>query len=216
MRLVVCDDHRLLLEALAVSLRARGHDVVDLCTTPEAGLEAVTRHQPDVCLLDLHFPEGTSLQALRAMVARCPDTRVVVFSAAADPQAVSGALALGAAGYLLKSMSMEEICEMLDHAARGQVAVEPGLLRQAFLPPSAQDPLWVLRFLTDREWDALRCITRGMSTDQIARQLGVRRSTARTHVQNLLHKLGVHSRLEAAALMADHAAEEDWPARLRS
>jgi DNA-binding NarL/FixJ family response regulator len=55
-----------------------------------------------------------------------------------------------------------------------------------------------------------------MSTDQIARQLGVRRSTARTHVQNLLHKLGVHSRLEAAALMADHAAEEDWPARLRA
>lgn len=216
MRIVVCDDHRLLLEALGVSLSARDHDVVALCTTPEAALEAVVGHRPDVCLLDLHFPEGSSLPALRAMVAQCPETRVVVFSAAADPQAVSGALALGAAGYLRKSMSMEEICEMLDQAARGQVAVEPELLREAFLPPSARDPLWVLRFLTDREWDALRCITRGMSTDQIARQLGVRRSTARSHVQNLLHKLGVHSRLEAAALMADHAVEEDWPVRLRS
>ncbi|EWT01728.1 transcriptional regulator [Intrasporangium oryzae NRRL B-24470] len=216
MRIVVCDDHRMLLEALAGSLRARGHEVVGLAVTPDEALLSVGAHDPDVCLLDLHFPGETSLGALRTMVSDYPRTRVVIFSATADPQAVAGVLALGAAGFLCKSMSMDEICGMLDRAAAGQVAVEASLLQRAFLPPATQDPLWVLRFLTDREWDVLRCITRGQTTQQIAEQLGVRNSTARTHVQNLLTKLGVHSRLEAAALMADHATSDVWPARLRS
>ncbi len=216
MRIVVCDDHRLLLEALGASLVARGHDVVALAVTPDEAVCAVTDHAPDVCLLDLHFPGGTSLDALQAMRARQPGTKVVVFSATADPQAVVGTLSMGASGFLRKSMSMDEICLMLDRAAEGQVAVEANLLQQAFLPPSAADPLWALRFLTDREWDVLRCITQGLTTQQIARQLGVRNSTARTHVQNLLTKLGVHSRLEAAALLADHGSPAIWPARLRS
>lgn len=216
MRIVVCDDHRMLLDALSGSLRARGHDVVGLAVTPDEAVLSVAAHDPDVCLLDLHFPGETSLGALRTIASDHPRTRVVIFSATADPQAVAGVLALGAAGFLCKSMSMDEICGMLDRAAAGQVAVEASLLQRAFLPPATQDPLWVLRFLTDREWDVLRCITRGQTTQQIAEQLGVRNSTARTHVQNLLTKLGVHSRLEAAALMADHATSDVWPARLRS
>lgn len=216
MRIVVCDDHRLLLEALGASLVARGHDVVALALTPDEAVSAVAEHAPDVCLLDLHFPGGTSLDALRSMTEEHPDTRVVVFSATADPHAVIGALSLGAAGFLFKSMSMDEICVMLDRAAEGQVAVEANLLQQALLPPSATDPLWALRFLTDREWDVLRCITRGLTTQQIACELGVRSSTARTHVQNLLTKLGVHSRLEVAALLAGHGSSAIWPARLRS
>ena len=77
------------------------------------------------------------------------------------------------------------------------------------------DPLWQLRFLTDREWEVMRCIMDGLTTAEMAHQLGVRRSTARTHVQNLLTKLGVHSRLKAAALMTAHASSESWPAHLR-
>lgn len=216
MRIVICDDHRLLLEALGASLRARGHEVVALALTPEEGLAAVVEHQPDVCLLDLHFPAGTSLVALRAMTSNHVGTHVVVFSATADPQAVAGVLALGAAGFLRKSMSMDQLCLMLGRAADGQVAVEASLLQAAFMPPVDQDPLWMLRFLTDREWDVLRCITLGQTTAQIAHQLGVRNSTARTHAQNLLTKLGVHSRLEVAALIANHGTAEMWPARLRS
>ncbi|HET9631001.1 MAG TPA: response regulator transcription factor [Terrabacter sp.] len=216
MRIVVCDDHRLLLEALGASLVARGHDVVALVVTPEEAVCAVTEHAPDVCLLDLHFPEGNSLTALEEMTRRQPDTKVVVFSATADPQSVAGTLSLGAAGFLRKSMSVDEICVMISRAVEGQVAVEASLLKQAFLPPSPSDPMWVLRFLTDREWDALQCITQGLTTQQIARRLGVQASTARTHVQNLLTKLGVHSRLEAAALVADLGGPSLWPARLRS
>jgi len=73
----------------------------------------------------------------------------------------------------------------------------------------------MLKFLTEREWEVMRCIMDGLSTEQIAGQLRVQRSTARTHVQNLLTKLGVHSRLQAAALMAAHASEDTWPVHMR-
>ncbi|MEO5744856.1 MAG: response regulator transcription factor [Terracoccus sp.] len=215
MRIVICDDHRVLLEALGAALASRGHDVQALTLTPEEALVAVAEHDPDVCLLDLHFPGGTSLVTLRTMTAEHPRTRVVVFSASSDPAAVAGVLSIGGAGFLSKSMSVDEVCLMLDRAAQGQVAVEAGLLQRAFQPPGREDPLWVLRFLTEREWDVLHAITRGRSTRQIADQLGVQSSTARTHVQNLLAKLGVHSRLEAAALIADHATAQTWPVRLR-
>ncbi len=215
MRIVICDDHRVLLEALGAALASRGHDVQALTLTPEEALAAVAEHDPDVCLLDLHFPGGTSLVTLRTMTAEHPRTRVVVFSASSDPAAVAGVLSIGGAGFLSKSMSVDEVCLMLDRAAQGQVAVEAGLLQRAFQPPGREDPLWVLRFLTEREWDVLHAITRGRSTRQIADQLGVQSSTARTHVQNLLAKLGVHSRLEAAALIADHATAQTWPVRLR-
>jgi two-component system nitrate/nitrite response regulator NarL len=73
----------------------------------------------------------------------------------------------------------------------------------------------VLKLLTDREWEVMRCLIDGLSTQQIADRLTVQRSTARTHVQNLLIKLGVHSRLQAAALMTAHASEVTWPVHLR-
>jgi two-component system nitrate/nitrite response regulator NarL len=74
----------------------------------------------------------------------------------------------------------------------------------------------VLKFVTEREWEVLRCIMDGLTTGQMAEHLGVHRSTARTHVQNLLTKLGVHSRLQAAALMTAHASDETWPVHMRS
>ena len=86
-------------------------------------------------------------------------------------------------------------------------------------PPSRvreDDPLWVLKFVTQREWEVLRCIMDGLSTEQMADHLRVRRSTARTHVQNLLTKLGVHSRLQAAAMITAYASDETWPVHMRS
>jgi two-component system nitrate/nitrite response regulator NarL len=105
---------------------------------------------------------------------------------------------------------------MLDRAVRGQLAVEPALLQRALRPQkSTEDPLWALQFLTDREWQVMRCIMEGQTTEEMAEALGVQRSTARTHVQNLLTKLGVHSRLQAAALMSAHGSLDSWPVHLR-
>ncbi len=213
MKIVIADDHRILLDALGAALAARGHEVVALASTAEAALEAVAQHEPDACLMDFSFPQGTCQETLQQMSARCPGTSIVVLSGNADPRVVGAALAAGAAGFVNKTASMEEICEALDKAVMGQVAVEHHLLQQVLSPSRRQDELWGLRFLTPREWDVLKCITQGLTTKQIAATLQIRHATARTHVQRLLAKLGVHSRLEAAALMAQHAHEYTWPAQ---
>lgn len=199
-----------------MALGSRGHQVLALATSPDEAVAAVERHHPDVCLLDVYFPEGPSLTAIARMRACSPQTKVVMLSGGGDAGLVGQAIAAGAAGYVGKEKPIQEIVEMLDRAMAGQVAVDPGLLQRALRPSTpADDPLWPLRFLTDREWQVMRCIMEGQTTTDIARSLGVQRSTARTHVQNLLTKLGVHSRLQAAALMSTYGTSETWPAHLR-
>ena len=216
MRIVVCDDHLLLLEALGLALGATGHDVVALAGNPEDAITAVAEYHPDVCLLDVNFPDGTSVNAIQRVRAASPETKVVMLSAESDHAIVGRAIAEGASGYVGKEKPITEIVEMLDRAVRGQLAVEPSLLQRALRPhKAADDPLWALQFLTDREWQVMRCIMDGQTTEEMAESLGVQRSTARTHVQNLLTKLGVHSRLQAAALMSAHGSTESWPVHLR-
>jgi two-component system nitrate/nitrite response regulator NarL len=201
MRLVVCDDHLLLLEALGLALSASGHEVVALASHPDDAIDAVAAHRPDVCLLDVNFPGGTSLTAIQQIRELSPETKVVMLSAEADHAVVGRAIAEGASGYVGKEKPIVEIVEMLERAVRGQLAVEPSLLQRALRPhKTTDDPLWALQFLTDREWQVMRCIMDGQTTEEMADSLGVQRSTARTHVQNLLTKLGVHSRLQAGTL----------------
>ena len=142
-------------------------------------------------------------------------TRVVMMSAWTEHDTVLRALDAGAAGYVSKRQPMAEIVAALERAHAGEVGVDPALLRAGRTDADSDDPLWQLRFLTDREWEVMRCIMDGLTTAEMAHHLGVRGSTARTHVQNLLTKLGVHSRLKAAALMTSHASSESWPAHLR-
>ena len=115
----------------------------------------------------------------------------------------------------LRVYDMRAIVAAIEMAHQGQLAVDLLLLQEVLRPARIDDPLWMLKFLTEREWEVMRCIMDGLGTEQIAGQLSVKRSTARTHVQNLLTKLGVHSRLQAAALMATHASAETWPVHMR-
>jgi two-component system, NarL family, nitrate/nitrite response regulator NarL len=205
-----------LLEALGMALRDNGHDVLALAITTSEAVEAVREHQPDAVLLDLNFPDRTGLAAIRLMREVSSRTKVVMFSAATDHAIVGSAIAEGAHGFISKERPISEILDALQRACEGHMAVEAHLLQQALRPTTAtDDPLWVLKFLTDREWEVMRCIMDGQTTEQMAKSLGVQRSTARTHVQNLLTKLGVHSRLQAAALMTAHATPETWPLQLR-
>ena len=214
LRVVLCDDHRLFLDALGSAMAALGHDVVGLASTPGAALAVVARERPDCCLLDLSFPEGSGVEVIPLLRAAAPDTAVIVLSAVDDPRLAQKAVDLGAAGYLPKTGPLPAIAAALDAVARG----EPVGIRSSPRWPAATGrpagPLWKLRFLTEREWQVMDCILEGRTTDEIASALGVRRSTARTHVQNLLAKLGVHTRLQAAALMTSHAPADVRPVHL--
>ena len=216
MKLVLCDDHRLLIEAMELVLGGLGHEVCALTITPDEALAAVAEHQPDVCILDVTFPGSTSLDVIPRMLEISPGTRVVLLSGDASDSVVARAIALGAAGFVRKERMMQELVEALDLVCAGHLAVDPMTLQRALRSETTNEGLdWLLSFLTDREWQVLRCILDGLSTEEMAVTLDVRRSTARTHVQNVLTKLGAHSRLQVAALVSSHGSDLVWPAHVR-
>ena len=120
MRLVLCDDQRLLCEALATALAERDHQVLAVTTTATAGVTAVAAHHPDVCLLDLCFPDAEDgLDAARAIAQHHPGTKVLVLSGISDPQILSEAMDIGVAGLIPKDQTLEEIANALDVIAAG-------------------------------------------------------------------------------------------------
>jgi two-component system nitrate/nitrite response regulator NarL len=211
MRVVLCDDHRLLLQALATALAARGYAVEAVTTTPEEAVRAVERCDPDVLLTDLSFPHGSGLDAARQVRASHPRTKVVIITGSDDPGFLSEALEVGVSGYVVKGERIEAICAALDVAHRGEVTLNRSLVRKlAAPPPEIPQQKAPHRRLTPREQHILELLTRGLETHQIVRELGVSHSTVRTHIQNILSKLGVHTRLQAVVSLneATSRAEE--------
>ena len=203
MRLVLCDDHRLFAEPLAFALEQRGHRVV-LTSTPDEAIRAVENDEPDACLMDLRFPGGTAFGAIAAIRRDHPLCPVVVLSASADPGAAEAARSSGAAGLVRKDQPLSAVFTALDRLAAGRVPVPSSG------SPRRQEPAHltsVVDDLTQREREVLRCLVRAEDTPTIARTLGVAPSTARTHLQSLLTKLGVHSRLQAVALVTAAGVE---------
>jgi two-component system nitrate/nitrite response regulator NarL len=208
MKLVLCDDHVLLLDALRPALVRHGHEVLAVTVTPELALEAVRRHRPDVLLLDVGFPEDSGLRVVGTVREISPDTKVVMLSATADPEVASAAIEAGAVGFARKDRGLDGIIRTLDRVMGGETVVDPDVLRtlvgRTRDRQDKHDARWLATFLTVREREVLARIGAGQTTDEMATAMGVARSTARTHVQSVLQKLGVHSRLQAATIMFGH------------
>ena len=199
MRLVLCDDNRILCEALAVALEARGHQVLATALESTAGIAEVERHRPDVCLLDLRFPDATDgLGVARVIRERYPETAVLVLSGLADPAVLAEAKQLGVAGVLRKDQNVDHISGALDVIASGGVVNGQA---KAHTPQSRSRRRYhPVHDLTSREKEVLRRIVAGQSTAQMTREMSVAASTLRTYVKSMLTKLGAHTRLEAAIL----------------
>jgi two-component system, NarL family, nitrate/nitrite response regulator NarL len=208
MRLVLCDDQKLLCDALTAALEQHDHEVVAVTTTASEGVTAVATHDPDVCLLDLCFPDAENgLDAARAIAEHHPSTKVLVLSGVADPQKLSEAVGIGVAGFIPKDQTLAEIANALDVIAAGGTVFDMGLCRGATHCPTGRwaahptdRPTRSLDNLTPREQEILTRIVHGQSTKQMARAMRITTGTAVTHVNHVLTKLGVHSRLQAAAL----------------
>jgi DNA-binding NarL/FixJ family response regulator len=200
MRLVLCDDNRILCEALASVLGARGHHVLSIATRAADGVAAVSALKPDACLLDVGLPDDSGLDAAQAMRQRCPDTKVVMLSGLDDPSLVAEAKKAGAAGFLRKDQKVDVIIRAVETVGAGGMAFASATPAPQGHRVKGASRESCLGALTGRETEVLRRIVAGQSTRQMADEMGVTTSTLRSYVKSVLTKLGVHSRLQAAAI----------------
>jgi two-component system, NarL family, nitrate/nitrite response regulator NarL len=200
---VLGDDHPVFADALARVLAGHGFRI--RAVVHEAGevVDAVVAHRPRVCVIDRHFADGDGLLLLPAVCAASPATRFVLLTADRDPETARGAVAAGAGGYLCKTAGVSALVSTIIRVAAGELVTD--LPVQAAPAPAHAEAHRLAGYLTPRERDCLVMIVDGLGTVAIAERLGVSLTTVRTHVQSVLTKLGVHSRLEAASFAVRHA-----------
>lgn len=211
MKILLCDDHVLLAEALESMLRAAGHQVL-VTRSPKEALARLADEQPDVCVLDMGFPDGDGIEVLSRAAESSPSTKVMMLSATRDPELVRTAMDLGARGYVCKGVGVVEVIRAVERVGEGDIVLDPLVVQELTrrARPRQDDIEWLIGFLTRREREVLRRIVMGQSTQEMARDMHVSRSTARTHVQNVLQKLGVHSRLQAVAAVSRRSSDFGW------
>lgn len=202
MRMVICDDHAVFAESLSLVLANAGHSVVEVTYSPAEALPALRAGQPDLCLIDLHFPSGTALDWMPRLRGSSPRTRFVVLTGFLERPVLEAGLAAGVRGFAHKGQQTGDILAVLRRVADGETVVDQELRRGD--GRRHDQARTFARFLTPREREVLTRLARGESTQMLARAMGVTRSTARSHVQSVLSKLGVHSQREAVIEAARH------------
>lgn len=202
---LIVDDHRLFRQGL-IGLMATRPDLVQVLGEAATGREAVTmakRDRPDLILMDIAMPEGTGLEALEQIQQEVADTAVVMLTASEEDSDLQEAVRLGAAGYLLKDLDADELFELVSGVARGEAAMTrtmaARLLKGLAQGPAGEDePEPLLGSLTEREIEVLRLVARGVSNPEIADSLFITINTVKTHLHNILEKLQVENRTQAA------------------
>jgi DNA-binding NarL/FixJ family response regulator len=210
--LLICDDHKVLTDALAmvVGLDADLTMIAPPVHTAEEAIEICADQLPDVVLMDIVFKGGMSgIDATRAIKAASPSTKVVIMTAHDDEHLLVEAVEAGASGFLGKDEAAEEILSAAKAAAEGEVLIDPVTLtrllhRVALEREERRDAMNLLSDLTEREKEILQLLAEGMRNDDIATKLFISPQTVQTHIRNILGKLRVHSKLEAVAFGVRH------------
>ncbi len=195
-RLVLVDDHAVVREGLRMILNLNdGLEVIGQAGNGQEGVEEVKRLRPDVVLMDLKMPVMDGVTAIREIKSNFPDIELIALTSVLEDKLVIDAVEAGAAGYLLKEGDSEMLIEAIFAANRGEVRLHPDakkrLSREIRTPEMRES-------LTPRETDTLRLIAKGHPNKDIAEKLGVSEMTIKTHVSNILSKLNLQSRTQAA------------------
>ena len=209
---MLVDDHQLLSESLAKILSLEPDiDVVGIAGTV-SDAKTIARERLDVVLMDYRLPDGTGAEATRAIKARWPGARIVMLTALNDDETILESIQAGADGYLTKDRAVNEVVSAVRAAHSGETLLPRNVIvgiaqRVAAARDRAQDRRQI-EPLTPREVDVLRALTEGLSTPEICERLFIAPNTLRTHVQNIMGKLRVHSKLEAVAFALRHRLVE--------
>ena len=194
---LIADDHPFVRHGLRTYLETLDDlEVVGEASDGAEAVELAGRLLPDVVLMDLVMPELDGVEATRAIRAASPATKVIVLTSFDDDEKVFPAIRAGAAGYLLKDVRPAELAEAVRKASRGEALLAPSVAARLMQEVSGDRP--PAAGLTERELEVLRLIARGMSNKVIARELVVSEKTVKTHVSNILAKLHLADRTQAA------------------
>jgi DNA-binding NarL/FixJ family response regulator len=201
-RVLIVDDHPLTRDALAALLGQEGFEVVGEAADGAEALAAARRHAPDVVLLDLTMPGTDGLTVLPRIREEAPRSEVVVLTASDTEENLLAAIRAGASGYLLKTEPPQQIATFLRGVVRGDAALSGGVARRLLERVREYGrfggvPDSIAKLLSTREVEVLLLIDEHLGTDEIAERLFISEHTVRSHVKNLLKKLGVSSRREA-------------------
>jgi NarL family two-component system response regulator LiaR len=195
-QILIVDDHSVVRQGLRMFLGLDPElEVIGEASNGAEGLEMARQLRPQVILMDLLMPVMDGLTAITAIRQQMPEIEVIALTSVLEDHLVYGAIRAGAIGYLLKDTGAEDLCRAIKSAASGQVQLSPQaaarLTREIRAPESPET-------LTQRETEVLQLIAQGMANKEIAQTLGIGEKTVKTHVSNILSKLGVLSRTQAA------------------
>ena len=194
--IVLGDDHAVFVESLVAVLTGQGFRVPAIARSLTGTIEAVRHHQPDVCLMGRRFSDGDGIGAICDIKAACPTTRILILAGDGDSGEMRHAVRLGAAGYVHKTWGIRKLVQALERIVTGAVVLDAP--RATSARSDVSEARRLAGHLTARERECLALLVEGLDTPAMTLRLGVSTTTVRSHVQALLTKLGVHSRLEAA------------------
>lgn len=202
LRVLVADDHRLFRQGLIGLMKTR-RDLVQLIGEASTGREAVEMTgalRPDVVLMDIQMPDGNGLEATACIRQQYPEVTVVMLTASEADEDLYRAVRLGAAGYLLKDLDADDLFNLLTGVKSGEIIMTPAmgarLIKAVAAPPKEQAGE---ESLTEREIEVLRLVAQGASNSQIADALTISVNTVKVHLRNILDKLRLDNRTQAAA-----------------
>jgi len=205
LRVVVADDQDLVRSGLEMVLAARGIEVVGSAENGRQAVDVVRAQKPDVCLMDIRMPVLDGIAATREIVASGSTTKVLVLTTYDIDSYVYGALKAGASGFLLKATPPERLVAGIKTVASGEALLAPSLTRRLIeehvnRPEPAAGPPPVLAALTERELEVFELMARGFSNDEIRQTLVISEATVKTHVNRILAKLGLTTRVQVVVL----------------
>jgi DNA-binding NarL/FixJ family response regulator len=220
LRVVLVDDHEVVREGLRALLDADdGIDVVGEAGTVSDAVRRVGYESPDVVVLDVRLPDGSGIEACREIRARWPEVRVLMLTSFADDEALFSSIMAGASGYVLKQIKGSDLISSVKRVGRGESLLDPEMTERVFRRIRGEepdDPL--LARLSNQERKILDLIAEGLTNRQIAERMFLAEKTVKNYVSNVLAKLDMSRRSEAAAYAARLEAQrrhryppEEWP-----
>lgn len=207
-KVLIADDHILFRQGLKSLMRTRD-DMVEVVGEAASGREAIHlagELNPDVILMDIYMPDGDGLQVTREIKKQLPNINVVMLTSSEDDEHLYEAVQLGASGYLLKSLDADELFDLLSGVMHGEAAMTRAMAKRLLkrIAKRTSDVEKGRESLTERELVVLRLVASGASNSEIGEKLFISVNTVKTHLRNILQKLKLENRTQAATYAVQH------------